>query len=507
MTAVGSPGTSSLVSTENCTPCILLQTASDGVSPTYALPSGGVISQYVFFAGSSADAGATARLQVYRPGGGGTFTLVGESTAQTYLATDSQQQVAARVTVQAGDVLGMRFDHTNANTPRFSAGAAGDTTGDVSGTPALGDIVNPASTSPRKLNVGAFVEPDSDGDGYGDESQDLCINDATEAADACTGTLVGSLLQGSATSGHACGTPPCSFIQSSLPGRTTEVPFDGVVLRWRFKDGDFGNTHRLKVFRPTGAPNQYTAVAESDPVDYAGNNTIARGNTRIGVRAGDLLGWSGTGGFKSVATAGAAGRTTGPDPGIGTTGGAPVDGGGFEYLYNADVEPDADHDLWGDLSEDGCTTNAARRDDCVAPAVGGPSLSNTRFTIDSKGAVIARGGAKKGTTISLTLGEAAATGFVVEKAQNGRRVGASCRKQAKSNKRKRKCTRYVKVHVFERALPVGATSIAYSGRYKKAAKKKTLAAGNYRLVVTATDANGNSTTADPAKFTVARAAK
>jgi Ca2+-binding RTX toxin-like protein len=147
----------------------------------YTVPSDGVITSWSF---QSETVAATVRLKAARRNGDGTHTIVGESDFQT--TTPSQlQSFPARIAVRAGDFIG-------------TAAAAGKTvayTGANEDTVVLAPNDQPAGSSANysnvqgiRVNVTAQLEPDADGDGFGDESQDLCTNDPTVQT-ACAGDL------------------------------------------------------------------------------------------------------------------------------------------------------------------------------------------------------------------------------------------------------------------------------------------------------------------------------
>ena len=116
-----------------------------------------------------------ARIRVLR--GPTTATTVVASTSLASIAgTDSPQEVDARLSVNAGDVVAISFPA--ANDPPYSA-AAGGVTGRCftrfAAEPADGSTnASEPCTNNRELLYNATVEADADADGYGDESQDLC---------------------------------------------------------------------------------------------------------------------------------------------------------------------------------------------------------------------------------------------------------------------------------------------------------------------------------------------
>jgi subtilisin-like proprotein convertase family protein len=111
--------------------------------------------------------------------------------------------------------------------------------------------------------------------------------------------------------------------------------------------------------------------------------------------------------------------------------------------------------------------------DKTAPTIGGVKLSPARFAVTRGKARNAR----RGTTISYSLSEAANVSLQVE-----RRVGR----------------RWVKATTLAQAGRAGSNRKAFSGKVGR----KALQRGKYRLVVTAVDAAGNRATAKPRPFQI-----
>jgi hypothetical protein len=82
--------------------------------------------------------------------------------------------------------------------------------------------------------------------------------------------------------------------------------------------------------------------------------------------------------------------------------------------------------------------------------------------------------------------------FSINRHASGRVVGGSCRRAThKKSQGAKKCTLGQVADVFTKLLPVGASSFAFSGRYKSSGKVSSLKPGRYSLYATATDAAGN----------------
>ncbi|MEA2495317.1 MAG: hypothetical protein QOJ29_3228 [Thermoleophilaceae bacterium] len=148
---------------------------------SYTLPSDGVITGWAFYADSG---GAQVKLKAVRPIEGDQYTVVGESELQT-VAASQQQQFATRLPVKAGDLIG-----TSAASGKSVAytGAQGDTVVLTPGDQPPGTSGGFSNVQGIRVDVTATVEPDVDGDGYGDETQDLCPTDPSLQTQ-CTANL------------------------------------------------------------------------------------------------------------------------------------------------------------------------------------------------------------------------------------------------------------------------------------------------------------------------------
>lgn len=152
-------------------------------------------------------------------------------------------------------------------------------------------------------------------------------------------------------------------------------PTDGVVTAWRTRVSDpAGSAAKMVIGRAEG--NHYRIVEETGfQALVAGLNTFP---ARIPVKAGDLPGLSGRTSAGLHATPACAGAGAGArawvieDPG----------GLGKEFEFTnfqvpavAVLEPDVDHDGYGDETQDGCPQNAGTHGACGGPGGGTLSLS------------------------------------------------------------------------------------------------------------------------------------
>jgi len=143
--------------------------------PSYVIPSPGVITAWQHRAHAS---GGDGRLLVWDGPPVSPLTLVGRSEVEVF--TGGQlQSFPTRVPVSPGDVLGLRVHSMFAGCTFFTG--AGDTAIGRGGAPdiAPGESMITSSTLPnQRVNVSATLEPDADGDGFGDETQDQCVGSA-----------------------------------------------------------------------------------------------------------------------------------------------------------------------------------------------------------------------------------------------------------------------------------------------------------------------------------------
>jgi hypothetical protein len=203
---------------ESCTgQAYLIQSATEA-DPRYAVPAGpyGVITSWSF-QGFSLDPG-TGRLFVWRPTAAPNQFIYVDSTRPEIFVAGVVSTFATRLPVQVGDVLGMLAPapcllggpgRPAGDAVRFFRSATQPSKGSTQTTTDL--------LSGRRILIAANVEPDSDRDGFGDETQDQCPTNATThgPCPTCKGkppTIVG-------TSGND--------VRKGTPGRDVMVGLGG----------------------------------------------------------------------------------------------------------------------------------------------------------------------------------------------------------------------------------------------------------------------------------------
>jgi hypothetical protein len=137
--------------------------------------------------------------------------------------------------------------------------------------------------------------------------------------------------------------------------------------------------------------------------------------------------------------------------------------------------------------------------DVVAPVIKSLTITSV-FRAAGSGPSVARAAAAPvGATVRYALSEPGAAAFTVQRAATGRKVGRSCKKPSRSNRKRKRCTRYVAVTGgFARPSAAGRNSFHFTGRVRN----RRLQPAAYRLVEKVTDAAGNVSAPRMAKFRI-----
>ena len=140
--------------------------------------------------------------------------------------------------------------------------------------------------------------------------------------------------------------------------------------------------------------------------------------------------------------------------------------------------------------------------DLTPPAFQGAILlSPSTFAAALRGPSIAQSRVPVGTRLSYRLSEVAPVTFTVQRQAAGRRVGGRCVRPTRANRRRPRCTRYVRVRGgFVHRGRAGANSFKFTGRLAG----RRLSPARYRLVGIAEDAAGNISAPARASFRIER---
>lgn len=175
---LGSVPTSAPPATCGTSPSTYFQVSTEnpGIAP-YAAPSNGVIVKFrSAFAGT---AGTPIKWRLWRRSGGNIKSI---AVVSSTVAADGTAQAPARIAAQTGDILGVGGPGGAGTTLNCAFMAASANTIGGGPTDAAADVETPFTAmggTGIRLNVIATLEPDADGDGWGDETQDACPADAT----------------------------------------------------------------------------------------------------------------------------------------------------------------------------------------------------------------------------------------------------------------------------------------------------------------------------------------
>ena len=177
-------------------------------------PSDGVVVRWRIRVGATATSATTPR--IIRPVTATTYTGAGTGTTVTPPLTQIST-FDTRLPIQAGDYFGVN----QAGITASRAGVTGSTfvrwDSPVLGNGAAARSISGPPTNNFEELINADIEADVDGDGYGDETQDLCPNDSTIQAD-CSRTLTVDAEKGGTVTGPGIDCPgDCSEV---FPNKT-----------------------------------------------------------------------------------------------------------------------------------------------------------------------------------------------------------------------------------------------------------------------------------------------
>lgn len=193
-----------------------LQTTS--VSNGYVVPSPGVLTSWSHRA--AADPVDQIRLKIARPAGGDSYTTIGESEYEAPVA-NTLNTYPARLPVRAGDLIGFAFTGIGYCIEAPVLGYGGRF---VKADPTVGTTSLFGSEGTLRLAIAATLEPDSDRDGFGDETQDQCPTDASTHR-TCRDT-----------------DPPQTTIIKGAPNKTKKT-----TVKFKFRSDEAGSSFECKL--------------------------------------------------------------------------------------------------------------------------------------------------------------------------------------------------------------------------------------------------------------------
>jgi hypothetical protein len=208
--------------------------------------------------------------------------------------------------------------------------------------------------------------------------------------------------------GNTCsGDPGGTIIERVSPGNEYAAPFDGVITSWT-NQASFWKTVTFKVAR-VGADNAYSVIGSDGPRTTPDFNVRTTYPVRISVRQGDVIGAHHPPG-NYVCIYGGTGYGSGYD-----TADIPAGGSGlFEDTSNdlrvpieATIEHDADHDGYGDETQDLCPTDPTLHSVCDTFPPQTSITKGPKKKTKSKKATFAFSSSEPGSTFECSLDGAA----------------------------------------------------------------------------------------------------
>lgn len=380
------------------------------------------------------------RLRVIRPLGSGTFTGAGTGIQQT--TTGGVVDVFPdRLPISAGDTIGV--DNDNSALIFTEPFAIGLRIGDFD--PFLSDGASPiAPTGSKdllKLQVNADIEADADNDGFGDETQDRCVG-VTGSINGCP---KGDLRISSQTASTGAESDLVTYAVTITNDGPDPVPDAAVIDAL-----------------PAGARALGGGV-------QGGKACPAPGGGRQACPVGALAVHA------SATVTVAAALRKGTNTNVATTSSAELTKAAADAPGAGDPNPANDSRA--------LTTSVS------APTLGAAAISAKRFRLGNALPKISRK-TPVGITVSFRLSEPGRVTFAFARSASGR-----CAKR----KGHRRCSRPTQKLVFQGHA--GNNRVRFSGRLSRRVK---LAPGSYLLTITASDTNGNSSSARKLRFSAVR---
>jgi hypothetical protein len=207
--------------------------------------------------------------------------------------------------------------------------------------------------------------------------------------------------------GNAClatnAAPNFTIVATASATGSAAAPVSGVITKARFSVPPAAPTLAtvLKIVRPTGVANQYRVVAQSSSINVP--PTVSTQDVRLPVTAGDLLGLHGSTGTLHCDTAspGDTAVVFAGDAAVGSAETYSAPNPSLSVPVVATIEPDADGDGYGDITQDLCPQAASVQSACPVIKIDSrASASGTSITVavttSSTGKVSVTGVAKVG---------------------------------------------------------------------------------------------------------------
>lgn len=431
-----------------------LQKAIQSGTAKYVAVSSGVITSWRTSAYDTP--GQFMKLKVLQLQTGTTYTVVADSGFQE-IPPNGEHPIPARLPIHAGEAIGLRTASSNTHLGCLYPGTSNDVyRSDSTGAPdaPVGSPMNfnSGDNTGYRLNLSATVEPDPDGDLFGNESQDTCPS----VAGSVQGCLKADL---GATTTVSQGVESDQVTVTVVARNNGPDTVPGVVV---------------SIATPNGA-RILSAGGPAGPCGVSG--------------AGPLI-------CSAVTLAG--GATTTFSAATQLKAGNQNFQGGVHSQQLAIAGTDT-HGAAGDNVTANDLTAASVN--VLAPRVGTVTAAPASFRFGPGLPVMTRRRpVLRGTTFRFSLSEPARATLAFTRRRPGRRVSGRCVAPRRSNRAKRRCTRRLaagRLPAF--AAHAGRNQVTFKGRLSRTSKLKS---GPYTLTITAADSAGNLSVPRAVDFTL-----
>jgi len=248
--------------TLKCVTSTFVQKSEASGVTSYAVPAGGaVITSFSTMAYSEPN--EQMSFKVFRPTGTANEYTIVASTPTELLTPSALNTFPVRFPVKAGDRIGVYSD----NAPCLTTSAGSEVLYDI-GDFAPGITRTYSHPGAALLDVSARLEPDADGDGFGDETQDLCWTDPSTQRACPAPTIAGTAQVGQTLTASPNGAPmnpAYAWLRCDAAGEgCAAIP------------GETGTTHAV-----TAADETHTLRFRKTATDTSGSQTSESAPTAV----------------------------------------------------------------------------------------------------------------------------------------------------------------------------------------------------------------------------------
>jgi hypothetical protein len=306
--------------------------------------------------------------------------------------------------------------------------------------------------------------------------------------------------------------PKCTYVQEALPPGDSklEAPASGVVVLWRMRAPTTGGDVRLRIVRVVKGDlvTTYTGRASAAAVVPSTNvDKVLSFPVQLPVKAGDRIGLdkpaSMTGLFKGTGDGQNFFRRSSVfrPPLADNESRVQSSQRAGQLIVNADIEPDAEGDGFGDETQDSCAPGRECGDK-TAPVLSRLRLSPRTFRVKRVRAAAKkrRRRAPAGALFAYSSSEVARVTFSLTRIAAGRRVRGKCRKRTRRNRGRRRCQLRRRAGSFTESAVEGQNVSDFSGLVGR----RYLRPASYRVALSAVDGARNVSKPLSLRFRVVR---